>query len=95
MSMISPEIQDLLKEIRSKRDYFAEDTDEQLIYKILTEWLHYENEEHLNDWLRSFFWHPLGSSLKNYTDLSTNETTITNQIGIHWTRAIAEESATW
>ena len=55
MSMISPEIQDLLKEIRLKRDYFAEDTDEQLIYKILTEWLHYENEEHLNDWLEGFF----------------------------------------
>ena len=55
MSMISPEIQNLLKEIRSKRDYFAEDDDEQLILKILTEWLHYENAEHLGDWLESFF----------------------------------------
>jgi hypothetical protein len=51
----SPEIQNLLKEIRSKRDYFAEDDDEQLLLKILTEWLHYENEEHVSDWINSFF----------------------------------------
>jgi hypothetical protein len=55
MLEISPEIQDLLKEIRSKRDYFAEQDDEQLLNTILTEWLHYENAEHLNDWLESFF----------------------------------------
>jgi hypothetical protein len=71
MLEISPEIQDLLKEIRSKRDYFAEQDDEQLLNTILTEWLHYENAEHLNDWL--------GMS---YTDSSINETTTTNQIGI-------------
>jgi len=52
---LSPETQKLLEEIRSKRDYFAEDNDEQLIFKILTEYLHYENEEHLGDWLESFF----------------------------------------
>ena len=52
---ISPETQKLLKEIRGRRDYFAEDDDEQLIFKVLTEWLHYENEEHLNDWLNNFF----------------------------------------
>ena len=55
MLTISPEIQNILKEIRSKRDYFAEDNDEQLIFKILTEWLHYENEEHVSDWIQSFF----------------------------------------
>ena len=52
---LSPETKKLLKEIRSRRDYFAETDDEELIEKILTEWLHYENEEHVNDWLQSFF----------------------------------------
>lgn len=52
---LSLETQQLIKEIRSRRDYFVEDGDEQLIFKILTEWLHYEKEEHLNDWLKSFF----------------------------------------
>ena len=52
---LNPETKKLLKEIRSKRDYFSEDEDEQLIYKILSEWIHYEKEEHLNDWLNSFF----------------------------------------
>jgi hypothetical protein len=51
----SPETKKLLKEIRSRRDYFAETDDEELIEKILMEWLHYENEEHVNDWLQSFF----------------------------------------
>ena len=55
MLELSPEIQNLLKEIRSKRDYFAEDGDEELLCRVLIEWLHYENEEHLNDWLTSFF----------------------------------------
>jgi hypothetical protein len=52
---LSPETKKLLKEIRSRRDYFTETDDEELIEKILTEWLHYENEEHVNDWLQSFF----------------------------------------
>jgi hypothetical protein len=55
MIQLNQETQDLIKEIRSKRDYFAEDDDEQLVFRLLTEWLHYENEEHLGDWLESFF----------------------------------------
>ena len=52
---LNPETKKLLKEIRSRRDYFAETDDEELIERILTEWLHYEGEEHVNDWIQSFF----------------------------------------
>lgn len=55
MIELNPETQKLLKEIRSRRDYFADVDDEQLLLQVLTEWLHYENEEHVNDWLQSFF----------------------------------------
>jgi hypothetical protein len=52
---LSQETKKLLEEIRSRRDYFSEDGDERLLNKILTEWLHYENEEHVSDWIQSFF----------------------------------------
>jgi hypothetical protein len=52
---LNPETKRLLEEIRSRRDYFADDDDETLLFRVLTEWLHYEGEEHVNDWIQSFF----------------------------------------
>jgi hypothetical protein len=45
----------VINEARTRRPWFKDETDDGIIFHILTEWLSKEGEQSLNEWIQEFF----------------------------------------
>ena len=45
----------LIQEVRKRKPWFADETDDGIIFHILTEWLSKDGEQSLNEWIREMF----------------------------------------
>ena len=52
---LSMEAIELLDVIRSMRDYFSEEDDGEVIFRIMLDWIKKENDETVTDFIREFF----------------------------------------
>jgi hypothetical protein len=45
----------LIQEVRKRKPWFADESDDGIIFHILTEWLNKDGEQSLNEWIREMF----------------------------------------
>jgi len=45
----------LIQEVRKRKPWFADESDDGIIFHILTEWLNKDGEQSVNEWIREMF----------------------------------------